>query len=225
MLKWLPALALLGSPAPQTDCRVDPVIIRGTQVYADALNSGVCYLSVGLSHAPRLVYRSYAVFSDGLLMAFESYGDGEDVGALTAAREFYFFPRSSRPAFELDAEAGRIEAILPNGDRLSFDPDTAQPKSIGRGQVAVQPTVDPAHQGGISFPVYGGLMLEAGYARGRSPSSVKTRESEFRDGAGSRCRVRNEEIFVYTPDGEHAFRFDDASLFAWLRERCPDLKF
>jgi hypothetical protein len=37
------------------------------------------------------------------------------------------------------------------------------------------------------------------------------------------CAVKNRELFDYTPDGKHAFKFDDARLSAWLSTRCPGL--
>lgn len=225
----LPQRALVGMlrvaapPRQAAACpEIAPVVAGGTQGYARTLSSGLCFASIQPANSPDLVYRSFSFFSDGMLLVFSSYGEGEDISKLTSAREFYFFPRSRAPDLLLDPAAPSVAVILGDGGRLEFDPATAQPRALDRGSVAVSPRVDPAERGGVEFPSYAGLLLDAGFRMGELPSARPAGESRFRDAAGHGCTVKNREIFAYA-GGERAFKFSDAELSAWLRTRCPAL--
>jgi hypothetical protein len=219
ILALLLSLALPSRAATCVETR--PVIIAGTQGYVMAMGDK-CLVSIDPSLSLDLVYRSYAVFDDGLLMVFNSFGDGEDIGRLTAAREFYFFPRSGPVSLAMVEGGTSVTAVMSNGDALSFDPATAQISGARRGTVVVAPSIDPANRGGVEFPSYAGLMLDLGFARGHSPANGRESDSIFRDAAGQTCSVKNRELFDYV-GGEHLFKFTDAALVNWLRFRCPFL--
>lgn len=203
--------------------RISPVMIGGTQGYADSLSSGHCFVSIDPVATTGLVYRAHAFFDDGLLMVFNSYGDGEGNPNLTSAREFFFFPRRGAPQLTMDAAAGAVSVRMSDGGRVNFDAATAQIASLERGAVTVASRIDPADRGGVEIPSYSGLMLDAGFRLGESPSGRPNAESTFRDARGRTCAVKNNELFNYTPDGDHAFKFTDAQLSAWLASRCPGL--
>jgi hypothetical protein len=217
------ALALpSAAPAPKpakSPCRLDPVHVANLQVYGDALGDGRCFVSISPNNAQDLRYRSWGLFEGGPLMVFMSFDDswGSDS---TGAREYYFFPRTARPAADFDAAAPRLVATLPNGDALTFDPAAATAVSLGRGALTVDSRVDRSLRDGTDIPSYDGLLLDLGFAFGHSPASEKKRVVTFRSAQGQLCRVRNEEIFVYS-GGDHDFKFDDAALSAWLKSRCP----
>jgi hypothetical protein len=199
-----------------------PEILGAVQGYADSLGNGECFVDIGPAYAPNMVYRSYSFFDTGLLMVFNSYGEGTN-SATTGAREYYFFPRSGKPALQMDAAAGTILVTMADGDVVSIDSTTAQIASSSRGEVAVSPRIDPANLGGVEFPHYDGLMLDTGYARGGSPANSPDRQSTFRSPQGQLCRVANREIFAYA-GRDHTFKFDDAALSAFLKKRCPALR-
>lgn len=202
-----------------------PSIIGGTQGYSDSMGSGKCFTSVDPTDTGRLVYRSHAFFDDGLMMVFNSYGDGSDNNPnLTSAREFFFFPRRGAPQLTMDAAAQAVTVRMPDGGRVFFNPATAQIASLERGAVTVAARIDPADRGGVEIPSYAGLMLDAGFRMGESPSGRPKADSTFRDAAGRTCAVKNAELFDYTPDGDHAFKFTDEQLSAWLAKRCPALR-
>ena len=203
--------------------RVDPSHIDNTQGYADGFGSGKCYVSIGAMSTNNLIYRGYSFFSDGLLMVFSSYGDGEDSNPnLTSAREFIFFPRTGAMALEMDKAAGTVSVVMADGGRVHIDPATAQIKSLARGAVTVSPRIDPAERGGVEITSYTGLMLDAGFRMGESPSGRPNADSTFRDALGQKCTVKNNELFAYA-NGEHELKFTDAQLSAWLKTRCPKL--
>lgn len=222
--KYRPEFSLLVRASSAAACpRVNPSSVDGTQGYADALGNGLCYVSIGPMSTDHLIYRGYSFFSDGLLMVFSSYGDGEDSNPnLTSAREFYFFPRVGAMALEMDKAAGVVSVVMSNGGRVHIEPATAQLRSLDRGSVTVSPKIDPAERGGVEITSYSGLVLDAGFRLGESPSGRPNADSTFRDALGVQCTVKNSELFTYA-NGDHALKYDDARLSAWLKTRCPGI--
>ncbi|PIR19430.1 MAG: hypothetical protein COV48_02065, partial [Elusimicrobia bacterium CG11_big_fil_rev_8_21_14_0_20_64_6] len=203
--------------------RVNPTHVGNTQGYADGFNSGKCYASIDSMLVTDLIYRAYSFFSDGLLMVFTSYGDGEDSNPnLTSAREFYFFPRTGAMALEMDKTAGTVSVVMADGGRVVINPETSQIASLERGAVTVSPRIDPAERGGVEITSYAGLMLDAGFRMGESPSGRPKADSTFRDAHGHLCTVGNGEIFTYA-NGDHELKYTDAQLVAFLKTRCPIL--
>jgi hypothetical protein len=202
--------------------KISPVVIGGLQGYADGMSSGLCFVSIDPTDTPNLIYRSYGIFSDGLFMVFNSYGDGDNNPNLTSAREFFFFPRRGVPELTMDAKSGTVSVRMADGGRADFNPVAAQVSGFERGSAVVTPKVDPANRGGVEIPSYAGLMLDAGFRIGESPSGRPNAESTFRDAAGKTCTLKNSELFTYA-NGDHAFKFTDAQLSAWLKTACPGL--
>lgn len=210
-------------PRAAAACRqVRPVHAGGTQGYADQLGSGQCFVSVSPVHSQGLVYRNYAVFGDGMLMAFNSFGDSEDTAKDTGAREFHFFPRLGSLELLIDPSVPAVAVRMADGGLLTFDPATAQPRAVDRGSVTVAPAVDRGNRGGVEFPAYSGLMLDSGFRMGELPSMRPEAESVFRDANGRTCAVKNREVFTHA-NGDRTFKFDDAGLKAFLKSRCPGL--
>lgn len=218
-IQFSPAARTASSTCP----RVDPSHVDNTQGYADGMSSGKCFVSISSMLSTHLIYRSYGFFNNGLLMVFNSYGDGEDNNPnLTSAREFYFFPRTGALALEMDKQAGTVSVVMSDGGRVHIDPATAQIRSFARGSVTVSPRIDPADRGGVEITSYTGLMLDAGFRMGESPAGRPNADSTFRDALGRLCTVKNNELFAYA-NGDHELKYTDAQLSAWLRTRCPVL--
>jgi hypothetical protein len=198
-----------------------PVMVGGTQGYADSLNSGLCYVSIDPVDTTGLVYRDYAFFGDGLFMVFNSYGEGEGP-TMTSAREFFFFPRRGAPQLTMDAKAGTVSVRMGDGGRADFNPANAQVSGFERGSATVASKVDRGNNGGVEIPKYAGLMLDAGFRLGESPSGRPAATSTFRDASGRSCTVKNSDVFAYA-NGDHTFKFTDAQLAVWLKTACPEL--
>ena len=208
---------------PASSCQiVRPVHSGNTQGYADQMGSGQCYVSVHPNNSTNLVYRNYGIFSDGLFMVFNSFGDSENTAKDTGAREYHFFPRSQTPTLQIDPAGPTVSVTLVDGGTIVFDPATAQPVSSDRGTVTVAGTVDRGNKGGVEFPSYAGLMLDSGFRMGELPSGKPNGDSTFRDAQGHTCVVKNSEVFAYA-NGDRSFKFDDAALKAFLKTRCPKL--
>lgn len=215
-------LLTLGTASRAACVTRKPEFLGAAQAYADSLGSGECFVDVGPSNSRDMIYRSYAFFDTGLLMVFNSYGEGSN-SATTGSREFYFFPRSGKLDLKMDAAAGTITVTMADGDEVAIDSTTAQIRSISRAEVAVAPKIDPSNQGGVEVSRFDGLMLDTGYSRGGSAANSPDRPSTFRSGQGQLCRVTNREIFKYA-GGDHFFKFDDAELSAFLKKRCPAIR-
>jgi len=201
--------------------RVDPVQIGGTQGYADGFRSGKCYVSIQPTNTRGLVYRAYSIFSDGLIMVFSSYGDGQDSNPnLTSAREYFFFPRRAPLELRMDEAGGAVSVRMTDGGVFHFEPATAQLSSLERGSLTVSPRVDPSERGGVEITSYAGLVLDAGFRMGESPSGRPESDSTFRDAQGHLCTIKNRELFNYA-NGDHEMKFTDAQLSTWLATRCP----
>lgn len=216
-------LKAASSARPASACPVvRPVHAGGTQGYSDEMGSGMCFVSIHPNNSTDLVYRNFGIFSDGMFMVFNSYGDSEDTAKDTGAREFYFFPRSGPAVLHIDPSLPAVSVTMVDGGTITFDPATAQPRSADRGSVTVTGPVDRGNKGGVEFPSYAGLMLDSGFRMGELPSGKPNNDSTFRDAAGKTCTVKNNELFAYA-DGDRTFKFDDAGLKALLATRCPSL--
>ncbi|HXT01529.1 MAG TPA: hypothetical protein VN915_12705 [Elusimicrobiota bacterium] len=198
-----------------------PAAVGGTQGYSDSLGSGLCFTSIEPMEIQGMVYRSYVFFGDGLLMVFSSYGEGSS-SKMTSAREFFFFPRRGAPALTMDSKAGSVSVRMGDGARADIAPATAQLSGLERGSVTVSAKVDPAERGGVEIPRYAGLVLDAGFRMGESPSGLPNGTSTFRDANGRTCAVKNADLFAYA-NGDHSFKLTDAQLSAWLSTACPGL--
>lgn len=216
---WRPYFKGVSAARVSAACAsVSPVVVGGTQGYADSLSGGKCFVSIH-PMSTGMVYRDYALFSDGMLMVFSSYGPGEGPD-MTSAREYYFFPRTGALRLEMDPAAGTVSVVMADGGRATFDPATAEISGLDRGTVTVSPRVDRSERGGVEVSGYRGLMLDAGFRLGELPSGRPDAESTFRSAEGQLCVVKNREIFEYK-NGDHELKFDDAGLAAFLRTRCP----
>ena len=213
-----PVASLSGTACPH----LDPVVIGGTQGYADGFSSGLCYVSIHPSATPGMIYRCYVFFGDGLLMVFSSYGEGPS-SKTTSAREFFFFPRRGAPELTMDADAGAVSVRMSDGGRAYIAPASAQLSGLERGHAAVSAKIDPAERGGVEIASYAGLMLDAGFRIGESPSGRPDSTSTLRDAEGRICAVANRDLFSYTSNGDHSFKFTDAQLSTWLKTACPNL--
>src|SRR3989338_6814810 len=129
--------------------RVDPSHVGNTQGYADGFRSGKCYVSIGSMLVTDLIYKAYGFFSDGMLMVFNSYGDGEDSNPnLTSAREFYFFPRRGAMSLEMDEAAGTISVLMADGGRATIKP-ASSPLPPSHPRAAPAPRVRPRLGAGV----------------------------------------------------------------------------
>lgn len=221
-------LMLLGFAHAQGPESCPDIIERqeGTQIHQTwSEGSQTCFFSVSpLDAYYDLIYRDHLFTSDGLFMVFNSYGPGAE-SETTGAREFYFLPRPlSQFVFIWNFDAKELEVTHVSGDKFIFDARKARLKTISRAQVTVADEVNKINKGGIEITRYQGLLLDGGFKMGSAPTSVANANSVIKDSSGASCRVKNQEVFKYTSDGDVIFRFSDTTLPGFLKNRCPQLK-
>lgn len=181
-----------------------------------------CFVSVRHHWPKELIYRSYMFTSTGMLMTFNSFGDGPS-STMTGASEFYFLPTQNKPQIVIEGE--EIAVIMANGTRVDFDAKTAHPTDLERGRLWVDQEVRHDNGGGVRVLDYDGLHLDMGFQLGMNPSYYLNRFSHFVDSQGQRCRVRNSAVFDKKGD-EVYFRYPrESELRRYLSRACPNLVF
>jgi len=187
--------------------------------------SGVCMVSVDPFTTHDLVYRGFLFNEDGLMMVFNSFGDGPDSES-TGARDFYLFPRRAGqvpPAFR-PGQGNTLDVRLAGGRVMTFEGKDVSVRSLEDAEISVDPKVSPGNEGGVEIRILRGLLLDCGFRLGGQPESVASRTSVFRDPKGRSCKVENREIFAYQEGGDVRLRFrTDVALAEFLDWRCPDI--
>jgi hypothetical protein len=181
-------------------------------------SSGSCMISVLPRNIPDMRYRNLLWDQNGLLMVFNSFGQGPD-SQTTGARDYYLFPRLMMPSYR-QQRPGTLDVRTASGDVFTFDSNTAELTSFTGGSVQVAPTIDPSNQGGFEIPSYHGLLLDCGFALGNQPEANLNGVSEFRDAFGARCEVKNSEVFALNGN-DVELKFTDSQLHDYLQTRCP----
>lgn len=188
-------------------------------------SGGDCFLSVRNYKTSGMVYRDYLFSASGNFLVFNSFGDGS-ISDSTGAREFYIFPRRHAiPQYKWNTETRRLEVTSASGSVFYFDYENSDVVAISNGNVKVASTVTPANRGGVEISNYKGLILDVGFTMGKAPSENQSAMSTFTDENGKTCKVRNGEVFKVTSTGDVNPRYTDKGLAAFLKNRCPQLKF
>lgn len=199
--------------------------INNLQVYRQVESGSTeCYVSLQPRNIEGLVYRDYLITSQGLLMVFNSYGEGPSSEA-TGAREFYFFPRGIKSELEIkttEAEGGFIQVQMPSGRWVTFSGETADISSLDSGSILRDPKIYKENRGGIEITSYDGLMLDAGFTIGKSPTDDLNRKSTFRDSEGRTCQLQNRLIF--TKVDVNSVLKSDVEISKLLKSKCPTLR-
>jgi hypothetical protein len=204
--------------ATATNCQPQDLISGRVQIQKNSFSGNNCFVSVRLANETKLTYRDYTITDKGLLMVFNSFGNGPESQS-TGAREFYFFPRTREVDFSVDPRSKDVIVHAPNGDDFIFAAGTAEIKSMGRGHLTVDHKISPGNNGGVEISNYKGLWLDLGFALGHSPAQEPERQVSFHNSAGGTCNVHVKDIFTQVND-EPMLRFSDQELIDYLNYRC-----
>lgn len=225
MMRWLIGISLFFSfsviEASETPCANQRWHYKGTVVSQGYFSqSQTCFMTVRAMNTTDLIYRDFLFTSRGLMMVFNSFGDGPS-SSTTGASEFLFFP--IRQALAVDFIDDLVVVTMANGSKVSFDAEKAFPVELEDGDLLVDPVVRIGNEGGVSVLHFEGIRFEAGFQMGMSPSWYLNRQTQVKDRDGQACLVRNSEIFV-KKDDEIFHRYStNESLRAFLNRRCPAL--
>lgn len=225
MMRWLiglTAFLVMGSAyADQDQCPQKVWRHQGTVVQQGYFfTSESCFLSVRARETNGLEYRNFLFTSRGLMMVFNSFGDGPS-SSTTGASEFLFFPLTHQLAVEFSE--GLVVVTMANGSKVRFDADKAYPLDMEKADLLVDPVVRIGNEGGVSILKSDDVRMELGFQMGMSPSWYLNRQALVIDKNESVCRLTNKEIFVKKDDEIfHRYPTND-SLKKFLTKRCPDL--
>lgn len=185
-----------------------------------------CYLVVNSRDNYKMIYRDFLFNGQGLFMIFDSFGPGDE-STMTAAREFYLFPRLENQglSYKYDAGSKTIAVTTPFGKVFTFDTQKTILKSISGSEVAIDHNVKPDRRGGLEFTKNDGLFLDVGYKVGQSPSQNPDNKIVFKDSQKRSCVVTNADVFDYTANQDAVLKFTDSQLRTFLKSRCPGLSF
>ena len=204
------------------DCSTFNQYVANVQLTRISYGDGTCGMSIYPKDSYKMTYRSFGIYSDGMLMVFNSLGNGPDETS-AGARVFYFFPRTAAAInYSYTQGAQTLSVNLPDSRTIQFDVDSASPVTVDQGTVTVQKKIHSGNDGGVEFPTYNGLMLDVGWRLGGSPTERMTHKSVFRDQNGKTCDRPNKDLFKKTADDIY-FSMNDSELKTYLATYCPGL--
>lgn len=204
-------------PAPSA-CPKGQIVQNDVSYYHGSFSSGECWLSYSKAKGSTMNYRSVLFTSDGSIMVFNSFDESD--GVAHGSRVFTTFPRDRAPTFEQLADGMLIRTSTEGFDWI-VSASTKHVTRSSRATVTETTEVKLANRGGIEITNHDFLILDSDWMNHADPTSVPRRMSTFIDKNGTRCDVRNFEIFEIDPEGEHHLKFTDAELTVFLAQRCP----
>lgn len=182
-----------------------------------------CYMDIHPMDVTEQIYRDYLFTNEGQLMVFNSYGDGE-ISKSTGARVYYLFPRKydyPDVAFEENRD---VTVRLISGHLVRYDATTMKIASVSGLQFTEDKRIRNDNKGGVELSPTQGLLLDIGFAIGKSPGDDPNQVVQFKDFKGNTCRVKNKDVFNYKTE-DPVFKFTDAELQVFLKKSCPKILF
>jgi len=148
-----------------------------------------------------MVYRSFLLTDDGLLMVFNSYS-GQFDDKSDGAREFFFYTKSFN-GFEWFVEGENL--IVKAFDQRTFKVllKTAQLQEISGGKVKVADKVSPDNAGGLEVLNFENIYLDAGFRLGGSPSLDPQAKTIVKNPQGQSCVIPNGKAYEYLAGSAH----------------------
>lgn len=185
--------------------------------------SNLCFLSIQPFSKNNLTYRSYLFTDDGSFNIFNSYGLGP-ASQTTASRDYMIFPRLvTYPAFKIKNDSS-IEITTTSQHQIVIDSHTAEILQISDAKILFSSAINKKNNGGLEIKLQRGLLLDSGFAIGRSPTENRQGLSVFIDKNGERCVLKNVSIYKYR-NNDVDFDLNDEQLKYFLKRNCPKLSF
>ncbi|WP_374074622.1 hypothetical protein [Bdellovibrio bacteriovorus] len=184
-------------------------------------SSGICVVSVSPENAyVNLIYRDYALSTDGMFMVFNLYGSEGDFGV----RDFFMFPRTTNVVtYQWKEDTKELLITHATGDVFTFDATQAKLKSISGATIKVTDEVTRNNRGGVEIKSYSGLLLDTGFTVNKDPTESRDTNSTIKKSSAT-CSIKNRNLFQYMSDGDIVFKYrNDKDFFSYLRSVCPGL--
>lgn len=213
-LLWLPNL--------YADCADFHYYEQNVQFSRQSPDGNTCWLSVN-PDGRRLVYRNYLFDQDGLMMVFNSYGNGSNT-THTGARVFYFlpvYPLAPTVFFNQDHALVTTSANY----HLIMDTQSGRWTQVSDGQIKEDSRIRRDNRGGVELSSFKNiLLLDAGFTLGRDPRWNSQNSSRLVDKNNQSCDIKNELIYKYDSQGDIQMRYPNMSeLYQFLVLQCSHL--
>jgi hypothetical protein len=218
-------------------CVESVVSSRNLQIQTSEFSQGCFIILTPVETA--ISYRMYTISQRGVVQIFNEFNVNDpDINTSTGARSFFFFPRRAVPATRILAD-GNVSVVTSSGAVLKFSAGSLVTPGVGSVfpslfsspsdsiQSVELPTVVPTNLGGVEFtqtPASDTLILDTGFMMGNASFVDANAPSTFVDPSGTKCAVKNSEVFSYADPGDPQVLFTtDTALWAFLGKRCPSL--
>jgi hypothetical protein len=209
-------------PFNPTDCTRYHYYEQKVQYSRQKPDPKTCWLSIDPDGVD-LYMRNYLFDSNGMLMVFNSYGEGP-ISTHTGARVFHFFPRGRVPhAEKLNSQELVDKTATPGLDFIIESHSGRWSQNQSQGEIIEANRIDRNNQGGVEFKELPILILDSGFQMGKDPRN-ENGTSTFIDPNGQKCELPNSELFRYSNGGSIDLKFvNDQTLVTFLKRKCPNL--
>jgi hypothetical protein len=182
-----------------------------------------CWVTLSPNNYQNLKYRQFIFSSEGMMMVFNSFGQGAN-SQYTGAREYYFFPRT-KPEVLLNVVESKksLSITLPNKKSVHFKFDKAEFDSLDSARTKVASEIDVNNRGGFEILSYDGVYMDCGFQLGQSPVSSPYRFCHFFDAKRQICRVQNQQIFTYLENNDVVLQ-SDREVKQFVQRTCPEFE-
>ena len=204
--------ATAGAASP---CVEGVVSSRNLQIQTSEFSQGCFVILTPVETA--IAYRMYAISQRGVVQIFNEFNTNDpNINTSTGARSFFFFPRRAVPAAAILAD-GNVSVVTSSGAVLNFSSGSLATPSNGASTGSVlpsilsspsdaiqseeSPVVVTTNMGGVEFtqtPASDTLILDTGFMMGDASFTQVNASSIFIDPSGTKCTVKNSEVFSYT---------------------------
>ena len=178
-----------------------------------------CFVSIHTNPNFSPKYRSYILTNNGLLMVFNSYGDG-DPSTKTGAREYYF-PSKLKQNFVVSYDQGIVKVALTDDVTFAINAKTGKPTQITNTTFSISSSVNPNNKGGLEIKSSKVPMIDSGFAMGKSPTSIDEGKSYIKK-MNQSCELINRELYDNST-GDAILRYKNRDFDDFVSSRCPNI--
>lgn len=179
-----------------------------------------CFISIHPMTVKDLFYRDYLFTNDGMMLVFNSYGEGSNAET-TASRTFYLFPQKyDYPDFTIE-DNGDVTIRTTSGHHIVFDSIKMKIKSFPQGTFTEKP-LSKNNKGGVEINPSHGYLIDVGFKMGGMAVENKTGQSFIRGSKSGQCKLKNTELFSYKNADDYVYPFlkTGSELDLFLQNRC-----
>lgn len=202
------------------NCHQDVQIFENTQLQIDRFSgTSVCYVSIHSDTDFSMKYRNYLLTNNGLLMIFNSFGNGPEA-TTTGAREYYF-PTKLKTIPRVSYKNQIITVVLTDNVSIQFSTQTGDPIQISNASFTLDPKIVTTNKGGLEIKNSTVIYVDGGFRMGKAPTSVDSGKSDIKQQTQS-CTVQNSELFDNSA-GLAVLKFKNGYFESFVKQRCANM--